>query len=270
VPSQLLSDRIPAVVPLWAEGMALVEWGLLRYSPTYWGVGVPRGDGAAVVPIPGFTGTDAYLYELRGWLRRIGYEPYPSDVGQNADCLDLLAARLGATVERAADETGRKVHLIGHSLGGLLARGVAAMQEEHVASVITMGSPIRGLRSHPIVLRMGEAVRRRVIERHGDAVDPECFSGECNCRFVEAAQHPFPASVPELAIFTKQDGVVSWRFSRHSMPHKDAEVVGTHSGLAFNPQAFRRIARFLAHNSAEALGSETPLEGREPQAVSSR
>ena len=39
MPSQLLSDRIPAVVPLWAEGMALVEWGLLRYSPTYWGVG---------------------------------------------------------------------------------------------------------------------------------------------------------------------------------------------------------------------------------------
>lgn len=250
MPSQLLTDRIPALVPLWSEGLALVEWGLLRYSPTYWGIGVPRGDGAAVVPIPGFTGTDAYLYEMRGWLGRIGYRPYSSGIGQNAECLDVLSGRLAATVEEAHAETGRRVHLIGHSLGGLLARGVATMLPEAVASVITMGSPIRGLRSHPLVLRMGEAVRRRVLERHGDDVDPECFSGECNCRFVAAAQQPFPADIPELAIFTKQDGVVAWRFSRHSVPAKDAEVVGTHSGLAFNPQAFRQVARFLARHPA--------------------
>ena len=251
LPSDLLTERLPAAVPLWQEGMAVVEWGLLRYSPTYWGVGVPRGDGSPVIPVPGFIGTDAYLSAMRRWLNRIGYRAYASGIGHNADCLDLLAERLAESIHRAIDETGRTVHLVGHSLGGVLARGVATMQPERVASVITMGSPIRGVRSHPLVLRMSELVRQRIQNRRGGDVSRDCFTGECDCAFVAATQRNFPESVPELAIYTKQDGVVAWRYSRHSIPHKDAEVLGTHSGLAFNAQAYRQVARFLAKNSAQ-------------------
>ena len=251
MPNDLLTDRLPAAVPLWQEGLALVEWGMLRYSPVYWGVGVRHGDGSPVISVPGFTGTDAYLFELRGWLGRIGYRAYPSGIGRNADCLDLLSQRLAETVHRAHHETGRNVHLIGHSLGGVLARGVATLHPDLIASVTTMGTPIRGVRSHPLVLRMSESVRKKIQDQRPE-VDLDCFSGECDCAFVGAVQAPFPESVPELAIYTKQDGVVAWRYSRHSIPHKDAEVVGTHSGLAFNSQAYREIAGFLARNAAEA------------------
>ncbi|MDX1382061.1 MAG: alpha/beta fold hydrolase [Thermoanaerobaculia bacterium] len=251
--NETLTDRLPAAVPLWREGLAVVEWGLLRYSPVYWGVGVPRGDGSAVIPIPGFTGTDGYLYEMRGWLRRIGYHPFSSGIGRNADCLDLLSQRLLETIRAAADETGRTVHLVGHSLGGVLARGVATIEPSLVASVVTMGSPIRGVRSHPLVLRVGEAVRDRIQDDRSGAVHPECFGGECDCAFMAATSEPFPESVPELAVFTRQDGVVAWRYSRHSVPHKDAEVIGTHSGLAFNPAAYRAIADFLARTGTSPL-----------------
>ena len=246
----LLRDRLPARVPLWREGFALLEAATLRLWPVYYGCGVPRGNGAAVVPIPGFLGTDDYLGEMRRWLQRIGYRPYRSEIGRNADCLDLLSRRLIATLEVATQETGSKAHVVGHSLGGILARAVATLRPDLVASAVTMGSPIRGVRSHPLVLRMGDRVRGRIQERRPDA-DPECFGGDCRCDFARAASSPFPEEIPEMAVYTKTDGVVAWRHSRHANPRKNAEVQGTHSGLAFNPAAYFYLARFLARHSSQ-------------------
>jgi hypothetical protein len=104
---------------LWTEAMFGAEILLLHAAPVYYGFGVPRGDGSAVVIIPGFLGTDLYLTELHSWLARIGYRPYFSGIGVNADCPNLLVQwRLNQTIEKALAETGRKIHLIGHSLGG--------------------------------------------------------------------------------------------------------------------------------------------------------
>jgi len=103
--------------------------------PVYYGFGVPRGDDSGVVIIPGFLGTDLYLTELHGWLGRIGYRPYFSGIGINADCPNLLIQRhVSETIERALDETGRKIHLIGHSLGGVIARSIAGARPKDVGS----------------------------------------------------------------------------------------------------------------------------------------
>ena len=71
-------------LPIGLELLAGVEMLYLRMLPVYWGFGVPRGDGSAVVVIPGFMLTDLYLTEFRIWLRRIGYQPYSSGIGVNA------------------------------------------------------------------------------------------------------------------------------------------------------------------------------------------
>ena len=63
----------PANVPLWREALFGVDWLSLRLSPVYYGVGVPHGDGSPVIVIPGFLGSDTYLFEMYYWLRRIGY-----------------------------------------------------------------------------------------------------------------------------------------------------------------------------------------------------
>ncbi len=81
--------------------------------------------------ILGFLGTDLYLMELHGWLGRIGYRPYFSGIGINADCPNLLIERhLNETIAQALAETGRKIHLIGHSLGGVIARSAAGCSPE--------------------------------------------------------------------------------------------------------------------------------------------
>jgi hypothetical protein len=92
---------------LWSEALVAAEILLLHATPVYYGFGIPHGDGSGVVIIPGFLGTDLYLMELHGWLGRIGYRPYFSGIGINADCPNLLIKRhLNETVEKALDETG--------------------------------------------------------------------------------------------------------------------------------------------------------------------
>src|SRR5271166_5981682 len=120
------SAESEADISPWTEALFAAEILFLHATPVYYGFGVPRGDGSAVVIIPGFLGTDLYLTELFAWLRRIGYRPYFSGIGVNAECPNLLIQRrLTQTIDTALAESGRKIHLIGHSLGGVIARSVA-------------------------------------------------------------------------------------------------------------------------------------------------
>lgn len=77
----------------WTEALFGAEILILHATPVYYGLGVPRGDGSAVIIIPGFLGTDLYLTELHAWLARIGYRPYFSGIGINAECPNILIQR---------------------------------------------------------------------------------------------------------------------------------------------------------------------------------
>jgi len=244
-------DERPARVPIWREALAGLDWLALRASPIFYGCGAPRGDGAPVVVVPGFLGTDLYLLELSLWLGRIGYRPYRSSIGRNDECIDVLARRLLGTIERAHEETGRTVHLIGHSLGGMLSRAAAVRRPEDIASVITLGSPFRGVRSHPLVMDAVRAVRARVLQ---EGRRPECYTGHCGCDGISAFWAVPP--VPHIAVYTKTDGIVDWRVCVNDDPAIDFEVSGTHVGLVFNPAVYRLIAARLAATPSE------PTRGR--------
>lgn len=238
----------PANTPMWREVFAGWDWLSLHLSPTWAGCGLPRGRGEPVVVVPGFLGSDTYLIELYSWLARMGYRPYFSNIGQNADCPDHLANVLLHTVKLAHEETGQKVRLIGHSLGGMLARTVALEYPEHVAGVISMGSPIRdSVRAHPMILSAVEAIRRG--SRRGGAgsnIKPSCFSGHCTCTFVKNMLAPEAFRVPHFAIFSKHDGVVDWKECMEDDDSLNDEVDSTHVGMAFHPGVYRALARRLA------------------------
>ena len=129
---------------------------------------------------------------MPGW-RRIGYRPYFSGIGINAECPNLLIQRrLNQTIEKALAETGRKIHVIGHSLGGVIARSVAGARPKDVASVITLAAPIRGTVANRAVLRAAEAVRLRILEEHGRGVLPDCYTGRCTCNFIDSLRRKVP------------------------------------------------------------------------------
>lgn len=242
-----------ADLPILGEVLCAAELVLLHAAPLYYGLGIPHGDGSAVVLLPAFLCPDAYLTPLHQWLARIGYKPFFSGIGFNTQCPNLLIRRqLNDTIEKALARSGRRLHLIGHSLGGTIARAIAAQRPADIASVITLGAPFRGTVAHRSILRAAEMVRRRILAKHGTDVLPDCYTGHCTCDFLDSLRHAMPASVFETAVYSESDGVVDWRYCKTDRPEADFSVSGTHLGLVFNPSAYSIIAERLAHASSKA------------------
>jgi len=240
-------DPGPANISIWKEAFFGAELLLLHASPTYYGFGVPPGDGSAVILIPGFLGSDEYLHHIEGWLSRIGYRPYLSGIGLNAECPNLLIKyKLSATIEKALKDTGRKVHFVGHSLGGVIARAVAAQYAKQTASVITIASPFRGVVAHQSILRAAGIVRTQILEEYGSAVLPDCYTSRCMCDFLCSLRTRLPKSISQTAIYTTDDGVVDWKCCITGDPDIDVEVPGTHVGLAFNASVYGVVGERLA------------------------
>ena len=240
--------------PLWQESLWVLDWLALRLSPVYRGIGVPRGDGSAVVLVPGFMGTDLYLTELYFWLRRMGYRPYMSAIGMNAQCPGRLAKRLLRTMEQASGETGRPVRVVGHSLGGIIGRSACQQRPDLASQLIYVGSPVRGVHANQAIQATVSLVR--VAVRGGSRDD--CLTESCRCGFGRSAATPLPPSVTHAAIYTRVDAVVDWRDSQERDSRLNHEVGGTHVGLVYNPRAYRVLAHLLA-----GPGLSTPA-GRGP------
>jgi triacylglycerol lipase len=241
-------EFVSVPIPIWREAFLGLDWVALRASGVYRGLGIPHGDGAPVILIPGFLGVDAYLFEMHSWLKRIGYRPYMSGIGRNADCPNVLAQRLYVTIDQAYRDTGQKVDLVGHSLGGIMARVAAVRFPRRVAKVISLGSPVNSMRTHPTVMAASRFVRGRILWRHRSEVHADCYTGDCKCSFLKAVRQEVPKSVMHASIYTKSDGIVDWQSCLDQNGGTNIEVRGTHIGLAFNPEVYLNVANLLATN----------------------
>lgn len=226
------------------EQRAGLELAQLFTSPVYYGAGIPRGDHAPVLLVPGFLGSDSYLSVLSGWLRRIGYDPYPSGVplmaGSPAGLLDRIVRR----VDQLSDATGRPVTVIGHSMGGMLGRLMVQLRPDRIAHLVTLGSPLtddpRGA-SHPLVAALAD-----VLVADGVGPVARARSRAAEGRLMEMLVRPLPDAVRLTCVYSREDAVVHWRAcidgDGRAVSH---EVQGSHVGLAWNAQVYRYLGRSL-------------------------
>jgi pimeloyl-ACP methyl ester carboxylesterase len=119
------------------------EFQQLVMDPVFFGRDVPRGDGHPVVAIPGFLANDGYLCTLRDWLSRMGYTAVASAIRRNYGRLEPLIDQVRERTAQSVRESGTPATLLGHSLGGVIACGVAEEIPEAVRQVIAIGSPLR-------------------------------------------------------------------------------------------------------------------------------
>lgn len=128
-----------------------------------------------VVLVHGLIDNRSIFAVMRRSLRRRGfaqvcswnYSPRSSDVAR-------CAAELGAHIERVCEQTGHeRVHVVGHSLGGLIARYHLQRQggDRRMESLVTLGTPHQGsLLAHvvptPLIrqLRPGSTVLQALAE----------------------------------------------------------------------------------------------------------
>jgi triacylglycerol lipase len=223
--------------PLWLEGRVAGEYVALIRDPVFRGEGVPRGQGRAVLLIPGFLAGDWSLLTLHGWLRRVGYRPELPGFRFNVDYSDILLENLARRLRAARDASGGPVAVVGHSRGGILAKVLGDRQPDLVSRVVTLGSPLGDpFEIHPVTMAGVRAAHLYNVLRHwrGSEIEGDFL-----------AALGAPPRVPVTSIYSRTDGVVSWEACvRPDL--SSAEVRGSHVGLAVNPDVYRLLARLLS------------------------
>ena len=229
-----LSDFVPPP-PIWlmlAEGRALLEsTTLVPLLPLL--RNLPRGDGHPVLVLPGFLATSRSTLLLRSFLRHHGYAAHRWKLGRNRGYRPELERAMAQRVLELNERYGRRVSLLGWSLGGIYARELARDMPDRVRQVITLGSPFAAEGNGTNVRWLYE-----LVSGHSPIPDSSLL------RRMRA-----PPPVPTTAIFSRTDGIASWRATVEHIAHdhvENVEVGGAHIGLGFNPRAYYVIADRLA------------------------
>ncbi len=217
-----------------------------------------REDGPVVVVIPGF-GTDGrYMAPLRHYLARRGHACEDWGLGRNLAGVNLrhrlddvspaweieprenyrgeasvpiLCDRLMQRLSERHAASGRRIALVGWSLGGYVARECARDLPDVVERVITLGSPTIG----------GPKYTQAAGFFRGRGMDLDWIEA------VVQRRGSRPIRQPITAIYSRSDGVVSWRASVDECSPKvrHIEVSAAHMGLPFNPRVWRHVGEAL-------------------------
>lgn len=211
---------------------ALAEYGLHVLSGPLRSA-LPRGDGQPVLVLPGLLAGDGSTRPLRGVLRGLGYYVHGWRLGRNIgptlECITGLHAR----IREVADRHGAPVSLVGWSLGGIYARELARRAPDTVRQVITLGSPIR-------LECQDQTHARRVFERYAHLhVELPAFPLEHGSD---------PLACPATSIYSRWDGIVSWRacLDHPSERAENIAVMASHLGLGHHPAVLFAVADRLA------------------------
>ena len=200
-----------------------------------------RSASPPVVLVHGFGGSSTSWFALRRALSADGRTVVTFDYPPWGPSVEELADRLTATVEGVLAASGaEKVHLVGHSLGGvIIAQALSGDRlARHVDLVVTLGSPFGGcpwahlLSPLPLVraIRATSPLLRRL------------------------AAAPPPAGVRWLAFASALDQVVP--ADRAIPAHRQATCISVdaagHCGMLLHPEV---IARIVAATAARGQGT---------------
>jgi len=232
-PRSALHDAPPSawllaleVRALWEFSALLPAWPLLNRAP--------RGDGHPVVVFPGLTAHDISTAPLRRYLQLLNHSACGWDQGFNFGPRPGVLDEARDQLVRTFESTGRKISLLGWSLGGIYARELAKELPQMVRGVITLGTPFAGSHKSTHAWRLYELASGRRIEQESQSYNL-----------------PKAPPVPTTSIYSRTDGVVAWQGSVQSPSTvnpqtENIEVLASHVGLGFNPSAWWAIANRLA------------------------
>src|SRR3954449_12057636 len=132
--------RPPSRTLMFLETRAIHEFGAFLGALPLLSL-APMGDGHPVLVLPGLIASDSSTRPLRAFLRSRGYFVKGWGQGRNLGLREGVQDTMQDLVHELSDTHGRKISLVGWSLGGLYARQLAKLMPDHVRSVITLGSP---------------------------------------------------------------------------------------------------------------------------------
>ena len=250
------------------EGSAVVEtarWARrsagdrMRSRRTPYASLTPTRSVDPVVLVPGFMAGDSSLLLMSRHLRKLGFRTYRSTMHANVGCTQEASYALERRIEAIAIKRDRKVSIVGHSLGGLLARGIAARRPDLVEGIVTLGSPLLAPGAIHSVLAFDLAVvvalRRAGL---GRMMGADCTGGDCARLSWEQSRDELDPSVAFTSVFSRRDGVIDWRGCLDPGA-RTVEVSTSHLGMAVDPVVLDIVSDSLEEVRERRRAEVTPV-----------
>jgi hypothetical protein len=193
---------------------------------------VPRGDGHAVLVLPGLLAGDFSTVPLRRFLRTLCYDARGWKLGINRGPRSGLREQLRKRLLYLADRHGRPVSLVGWSLGGDL--------RPRAGAGASGARPARDHAGNPVSRHLGEP-------RGTPGTDP---AGRTSApRGARAAGRPPPSAARAEHLHLQSDrrhrGLAELR-EQPGPQRESIEVECSHTGMGFHPDVLKVIADRLA------------------------
>ena len=195
----------------------------------------PRGDGHPVLLLPGFGTGDGALEGLRMFLASRGYHVETWGLGRNRGFDRRFSALVEQKVRFMHHRHGRRVSLVGWSLGGVFAFYAAHVAPDCVRTAISLGSPLHNDPDHPPP-PAARAMYRALAGPGGAAT----HQARLRSRAMRA-----PPPAPSTCLYSDTDGLVSPEqatLDGNPADHENVRVTGSHMGLPVNSQVMWIIA----------------------------
>ena len=175
--------------------------------------------------IPGWAASDRTTKPLRTALAQAGWRVHGWDMGWNRGVRHDTVERLKRRLEEISQD--RPVLVVGWSLGGLYARELARAAPDRVRAVVTLGAPFSGNAKQNNVWRIYEIVA-------GHKVD--------NPPIARITDKP---PVPQLAFWSRRDGIVAVRSARGLDHERDkaVELRCTHMAFGISKRVAREVVQ---------------------------
>jgi pimeloyl-ACP methyl ester carboxylesterase len=213
--------------------------------------------GDPVLLVPGFLAGDYTLGRMAAHLRALGHRTYRTGIVANVGCIDRGTEALERRVEAIAGRRERKVVLVGHSLGGMMARGLAARRPDLVSGLVTMGSPVLAPGAAHGLLLLQVALLRRLARLGVQVMGDDCTAGGCALRMWEESRRPLATDLPFTAVYSRRDGIADWRacIDPAATPR---EVRSSHIGMALDPAVLAAVSEALGEVHARPVALRHP------------
>lgn len=235
----------PPLFNVLLETRSVIEWvsmfGIYPLIPKH-----KASKNKPVLLMPPYLGNDNSTAFVRHYLRSVGFKTYKWDLGVNminSKSLPKLIEKLDEIYESHQE----KVSLVGWSGGGIFAKIIANRHPDKVEQLITIGSPVWGVKNMrtPLIRSMEFLRGRKLRER--------------NNKFIKELEE-IPA-VPVTCIYTKTDGLLPWKHCMEAETLrkniKNIEVFGSHCGMGANASVLLTVANSL----------NTNITGKKPKGI---
>jgi triacylglycerol lipase len=230
------------------------------------------GSQQLVMTIPGFGAGDLSLTLLNGYLQRSGFEVIHSGIRANIACSEDTMAKLEDRLLASVQENNKRIWLVGHSRGGLLAKVLAQRYPQYIQGVVALGTPFINPMGnmHELLLwdmaliALLQKLDSQQISRAG-CLDPN-FSHTLSQRkglskllvspLLPHGPQPdsccqnwwiqlgMPIQVPLHTFYSHRDGVIDWKacLLPGAVPHL---IHSSHCGMAVNLEAFKKLTQVM-------------------------